>query len=55
MEVNVGITVIYGYPIWETAMDYQSKLAEVIENMTAFNVERIDVEVKGMEDDLQHK
>ena len=55
MEVDVGITVIYGYPIWETAMDYQSKLAEVIENMTAFNVERIDVEVKGMEDDLQHK
>lgn len=55
MEVNVGITVIHGYPIWETAMDYQKKLADVIENMTAFNVERIDVEVKGMEDDLQRK
>ena len=47
----MGITVIAGYPIWETAMDFQSKLAEVIENMTAFNVEKIDVEVKGMDDE----
>lgn len=51
LEVGVGITVIAGYPIWETAMDFQSKLAEVIESMTAFNVEKIDVEVKGMDDE----
>lgn len=51
LVVNVSITILHSYPIWETAMEFQSKLAEVIESMTAFNVEKINVEVKGMDDE----
>ncbi|MDO4396342.1 MAG: Asp23/Gls24 family envelope stress response protein [Clostridia bacterium] len=51
LVVNVSITILYGHLIWETAMEFQSKLAEVIESMTAFNVEKINVEVKGMDDE----
>lgn len=54
LEVSVGITVISGFPIWETAMEYQQRLNDVIESMTAFNVERIDVEVKGMDDEMHN-
>lgn len=34
--------------IWESAIEFQKKLQEVIEEMTAFNVVRIDVEVRKL-------
>ena len=34
--------------IWESAMAFQKKFTEVIEDMTAFNVVRVDVEVRKL-------
>ncbi|MDD6044001.1 MAG: hypothetical protein PUB87_09715 [Eubacteriaceae bacterium] len=50
LEVNTAVTVLSGHPVWETAMDFQKELCDIIESMTAFNVVRIDVEVRGMDD-----
>lgn len=35
--------------IWESAMEFQKKLAETIESMTAFNVVKVNVEVRWIE------
>ena len=48
LVVDVSITIGEGSPLWETAMDFQQRLAEVIEYMTAFNVVKVDVEISGI-------
>lgn len=48
LVVDVSISVGDGSPLWETAMDFQKRLAEIIEYMTAFNVVKVDVEVAGI-------
>ena len=37
-----------GYPIWESAQRFQERLNSTIEEMTAFNVAKVDVEVRGV-------
>lgn len=46
--MEVEIYVEKANAIWETAMDFQKNLAQMVEFMTAFNVAEIDVEVKGV-------
>lgn len=46
LMVDVKIAVKRGSLIWETAMEFQKQLDQVIETMTAFNVVGVDVEVK---------
>lgn len=46
--MNTEISVTDDAAIWDTAMDFQKRLAETVEYMTAFNVTRVNVEVKGI-------
>ena len=45
--INVSVMVDPSCMIWDTAMEFQRKLAEVIEYMTAFNVVTVNVEITG--------
>ena len=47
--MEVSISIGDGSPLWEAAMDFQKRLAEVVENMTAFNVVKVNVEIRGIE------
>jgi len=47
--MDVAISVRMGYSLWDTAIDFQHRLTEVIERMTAFNITRVDVEIRGIE------
>ena len=38
-----------GYPLWETAGVFQTAVKDAVELMTAFNVVRVDVEVRDLE------
>lgn len=48
LMMDVSLSIERGSAIWESAMEFQSKLAEVVETMTAFNVVQINVEVRGI-------
>ncbi len=48
MRVNVSILVDRNADPWKTAARYQKRLFDMVERMTAFNIENIRVEVKGM-------
>lgn len=47
-ELSVSVKVRRGYPLWESAQAFQERLSVVVEEMTAFNVARVDVEVRGI-------
>lgn len=47
-HLKIGVKIKKGYPIWESAMDFQSKIEEEVEKMTAFNVTEIELEVRGI-------
>lgn len=47
-SLDVAIEVKLGYPIWETAAVFQRALQEAVENMTAFSVMKVDVEVRSI-------
>ena len=47
-ELLVVIRMRKGYPLWETAGIFQTAVKDAVENMTAFNVVRVDVEVRGL-------
>lgn len=47
--MNVEINIGRNCRIWETAMAFQKRLAEIVESMTAFNVVEVNVEVRGIE------
>ena len=46
LTLKVSISIDRLSRIWDVAENFQRKLAEVIERMTAFNVVRLDVEIK---------
>ncbi|MGN0659067.1 MAG: hypothetical protein ACI4LA_05620 [Emergencia sp.] len=47
--MDVSISIIAGAPIWDTAIEFQKRLAEIVEYMTAFNVVQVNVEIRGVE------
>jgi len=47
-RLKIGVKLKRGYPIWESAIDFQQKIEEQVEKMTAFNVTEIDLEVRGV-------
>ena len=47
-ELAVSIKMRRGWPIWEAAQMFQERLASAVEEMTAFNVSKVDVEVRGI-------
>ena len=48
LMVNAVIDLKESASIWDSAMAFQKRLTDVIEEMTAFNVVRIDVEVRKL-------
>ena len=48
LMIDVSIAIRDGSPLWETAIDYQEKFAEIVESMTAFNVVKVNVEIRGI-------
>ena len=47
-KLKIAIKVRRGFPIWESAMDFQGEVEKQVEKMTAFNVTSIDLEVRGI-------
>lgn len=48
-KLSVSVNMKMGCPLWESAIEFQKKIVEVIELMTAFNVIEVNVEVRGVE------
>ena len=48
LMIDVSIAIRDGSELWETAINYQERLAEIVESMTAFNVVKVNVEVRGI-------
>ena len=48
MRINVSVLLDKNVDPFETAANYQKKLFDMIEKMTAFNIEYIKIEVKGI-------
>jgi uncharacterized alkaline shock family protein YloU len=48
--LTISVAAKLGNMIWESAMEFQKAVAEQVENMTAFNVIKVDVEVKQVDD-----
>lgn len=47
-EIFVALKLRHGYPIWVSAAELQKNIKEAVETMTAFNVSKIDIEVRGI-------
>ena len=47
--MDVAVSVSDKTKIWECACEFQKRLAETVESMTAFNVTGVNVEVRGIE------
>lgn len=52
--LDVSIIIEANSSIWDVAMYFQQKLAEVIESMTAFNIVTVDIEVVGIENEYRY-
>lgn len=49
LVITIVIFTKRGYNIWDTVTKYQKETARIIEQMTAFNIADVDVEVRGIE------
>lgn len=47
-HLKIGVKIKKGYPIWESAIEFQQNIEKEVEKMTAFNVTQIDIEVRGV-------
>lgn len=48
LDVKISVGIRRGYKVWQAAEDFQRLLVLQIETMTAFNVVRVDVEIKSI-------
>ena len=48
LKMIVAVNIDRDVPLWETAEEFQKRLAVAVENMTAFNVVSMDVEVRKL-------
>lgn len=48
-KLTVSIKMKKGCPVWDTAAEFQKRIVEVVERMTAFNVTEVNVEVRAVE------
>lgn len=49
--INVAVKIRAGCSLWDDVMGYQQKVNDAVENMTAFNVTEVNIEVRGVEND----
>ena len=47
-ELSLIIKIKRGYSIWDLAETLQEKVRDMVEQMTAFNVVKVDIEVRGI-------
>jgi len=48
IDIHVSAMFRYGVDLRKTAVDFQKKVAQKIEEMTAFNVNRLDLEIRDI-------
>ncbi len=48
-KLRISLRLYGGVPIWETAEALQRQVAEAVEQMTAFNVSEVDIEIRAIE------
>ena len=48
VEITVSVMISFGFKVIDTAKKLQLNILEGVEKMTAFNIEAINVEVKGL-------
>ena len=46
LVISVMLSVDRTGSIWASASDYQHRLAREVENMTAFNVVKVDIQIR---------
>ncbi len=54
LHLDVSVIIDADASIWDVAIDFQKRLAEVVESMTAFNVANVDIEVSGIEKEYRY-
>jgi len=48
MFIYIETVIVYGYNVMESLKDFKKKIKKEIENLTAMNVDRIDIVAKGL-------
>ena len=48
IRITIIIMAVYGLKIVEVAKELQQKVIKQVENMTAFNIQSVDIEVRGL-------
>lgn len=46
--IHVNVKFKFGYPVIEVAKEFQKSSKRVVESMTAFNIEKINIEIRGI-------
>ena len=49
--INIALKINAGCSLWDDVMNFQKKVTDAVENMTAFNVTEVNIEVRGIEND----
>ena len=49
--INIALKINAGCSMWDDVMNFQKKVTDAVENMTAFNVTEVNIEVRGIEND----
>ncbi len=47
-KIYLAVRLHKGYPIWESAENFQKALSSMVEKMTAFNMTEVNVEIRGI-------
>ena len=47
--INIAVKIKGGRSLWDEVMEYQKKVNDMVEEMTAFNVSEVNIEVRGIE------
>lgn len=48
-ELFVVLKMRHGFALWESVTEIQNEIKEMVEQMTAFNVSLVDIEVRGID------
>lgn len=49
--INVALKINAGCSLWDDVMNFQKEVNDAVEEMTAFNVSEVNIEVRGIEND----
>ena len=49
--INIALKISSRCSLWDDVMKYQKKVNDMVEEMTAFNVSEVNIEIRGVEND----